>query len=161
MALRRGVSTIEAQKDRPAKAGSLRRFIDLFIAEIDAPDDVAERELKNAISKSRGDEHAFLKHLLRDYRRFKNSPGSAVSNNLVQCWTFQEGAGEDIIHSRAATYHASCCVAERFDKAKLMFYQRIVRPISLPLSQHYHSTYSRRVRTHCECCTFSIRLLPA
>lgn len=104
-------STIEAQRDLPAKARSLRRFRDFFIGGVDVPDDVAERELKSAISKSSGDEHAFLKHLLRDYRRFKNSPCSAVSNNIVQCWAFQEGAADDIIRSRASTYHASCCFA--------------------------------------------------
>lgn len=154
-------STIEAQSDLPVKARSLRRFRDLFGAKIDDPNDLAEQELKSVFSESSGGERDSLEHLLRDYRRFKNDPSSAVSNDMLQCWTFQESVGDDVIHSRASTYHASCYFAEQFDKAKLMFYQRIVRPLLLPLSQHYHGIYLRRIRTDYECCTFAICLLPA
>lgn len=148
-------STMEAQRDRPAKA---RHFL---TTDIDVPDDLAERELKSAISMSRGGERAFLKQLLRNYTPFKDRPGAAVRNNVLQCWTFQEGARDNIMHSRAFTDHASYCCAKLYDKAMLRFYQWIVRPLSLRLSQHYHSICSRRVQTDCECCTFARGLLLA
>lgn len=96
-------STMEAQRDRPAKARNLRYLRDLVTDGIDVPDDLAEQELKSAISMSSGGERAFLKQLLRNYTLFKNSPGAAVRNNVLQCWTFQEGARDDIMHSRALT----------------------------------------------------------
>lgn len=43
----------------------------------------------------------------------------------------------------------------------MRFYQWIVKPPFLPLSQHYHSTCSPSVRTDCECCTFARGLLLA
>lgn len=154
-------STIEAQRDCPEKARKWRHLKDLFTPEIDVPDDLAERELKSAISVSTGVERAFLKQLLRDYTRFKDSPGSAVRNNVLQCWTFQEGATDNIMHSRASTDHSNCCCTNFFDKAKSTFYQWIVRQLFLPLSQHYHSTCSRRVRTDCDFCMFALHLLLA
>lgn len=146
-------STMEAQRDRPANAKSLVPI------ELDVPYDFAELELKTAISMSRGGERAFLNQLLRNYTPLKDSPGAAVRNNVLQCWTFQEGVGDSIMHSRAFTDHVSCCCAKLFDKAKLKFYQWILKPLSLPLLQHYHSTCSRRVRTDCDCCTFARGLL--
>lgn len=137
-------ATMEAQRYRPANA------LSLVSIELDVPDDLAERELKSAISMSRGGERAFLKQLLRNYTPLKDSPGAAVRNNVLQCWTFQEGVRDNIMHSRAFTDHASCCCAKLFDKAKLKFYQWILRPLFLSLLQHYHSTCSRRVRTDCE-----------
>lgn len=130
-------------------------------AEIDFSDDLAVRELKSTISKPKGNERAFLKHLLRDYTRFKNSPGSAVSSSVLQCWTFQEGPRDNIIHSRTSAGHADVCCAKLFDKVQLMADKWIVRPLSVPLSQYYHSICSRCVQTDCECCTFALRLLPA
>lgn len=115
-------STMEAQRDRPAKARYLRHLRD-WVTAIDDPDDPAERELKSAISMSRGGARAFLKQLLRIYPLFKHSPGAAVRNNTLQCWTFQEGARDNIMQSRAFTDHASCCCAKLFDKAKLKLYK--------------------------------------
>lgn len=96
-------STIEAQRDPSPKARSLRRLRDIINAAFHVPDDLAERELKSAISKSSGDECAFLKTLLRNYTRVKANSGFAVIENLLQCWTFQEDAKDDIIQSRTFT----------------------------------------------------------
>lgn len=105
---------MEAQRDRPSKARKLR---DWATAIIHGPGDFAEMELKSAISVSRGTERASLKELLRNYKLFKNSLGAAVRNNLFQCWTFQEGARDNIMHSRPLADHASWGYAKLSEKA--------------------------------------------
>lgn len=151
-------STMEAQRDRPSKARKLRDWAN---ATIHGPDDFAELELKSAISMSRGSERASLKKLLRNYKLFKSSLGAAVRNNLFQCWTFQEGARDNIMHSRALADHASWGCAKLSEKAKSKIYQRIVWPLSLPLSQQYQSNGQQRARTDCEFCTSARGLLLA
>lgn len=90
-------------------------------AVIDIPDNFVEQKLKSAIFISSSSKYAFLKQLLRNYTPFKNSLGAVVKNNLLQYWTFQEGARDDIMHSKAFADHASCGYAKLFEKTKLKF----------------------------------------
>jgi hypothetical protein len=83
--------TLEAQRDLPATARGFRRWAKAIFAVDDIPDDPAEQQLKNVILNSEGDERVFLRGLLSDYTRFKNSRGGVVCRELSQCFTFTDG----------------------------------------------------------------------
>lgn len=74
----------------PSHSSDLWKGVNSFFTGLKIPDDVAEQQFKAQISQSNHDEKTFLKHLLRDYRRLKNTPGFLIINPIFQSWTIME-----------------------------------------------------------------------
>lgn len=90
---------LEEQRDVPSNVPSLRQRINSLLIGPEIPDDLTEQQLKAQISQSNHDEKTFLKHILRDYRRFKNAPGFSVVSHIFQSWTFVEDLSNDGVQS--------------------------------------------------------------
>ncbi len=77
--------TLEAQRDIPTKARGLRQWVILIFAEDDVLDHPAERKLKTAILKSRGDKRTLPNKALETLRGIQEQSRACrapVSSNV-------------------------------------------------------------------------------
>ena len=109
--------TLEAQIEPPRTRRKRRKA---FLAFEDIPDDNSEQQLKDAISKSKGDARRFLRRLLNDYSRFRNNKSHGIGHELCQCFTITNGSQDGVKKSITPYIHLDAPMLKHWRKAKLI-----------------------------------------